>query len=332
MRQKYRSLIILFTIILFIFLSDSIRQSILSSLSLCVKIMLPALFPFFILSGMLVDFGLDMLLPPTWCSFFIGTICGYPLGTRTVCAYYKQNKLKKTQASRLLACTANASPAFVVVAIGAAILQSKKIGFLLLFCQFINSFILFCLLIPKGNSSLCSSYTEISFVPSLINNTKNATQQILFTCSLTIVFGIICDLVSPLIANETINKLLVGFIEILHGCALLGTHDILIIAAVLGCSGLCVWFQCIYFIRSTDLSIKYLIFGKIHATFCLPLLISLFLEIETKYKFFSLIIIILTNTIIKCIIEHKGCEINHDFFKRDRKVLRLLRKSDQNSL
>ena len=277
MRSRYRFVPLLVLIFLFILLSDTIRDSILYSLTMCFKILIPSLFPYFVLSGMLMDFGMDTALPPTWCSMCIGLICGYPLGSRTVCNYYSQKKLSKSQAQTLLMCTANASPAFVVVVLGQSVLQDKKLGFLLLLCQSINALLLFLLLVPKKADGLHSIQPPCQLVSSLIKHSKGAVEQIFFVCSMTVIFGIIYDLLA-MILPANLCKLIAGYIEILRGGTALDNSSVYLLASVLGFSGLCVWSQCIYYILGTDLNILYLIVGKIHAALTLPLILSLFLE------------------------------------------------------
>ncbi len=329
MRSRYKVVFTILIMITLIILSQNVRLSIQNSLSLCVSLLIPALFPFFIISGMLFDFGIDLLIPPSLCSFFIGLICGYPLGTRTVCQCYQQQRLSRQQAQALLMCTANASPAFVVIVLGETILKSKSLGFLLLLFQSINALILFLLLVPKGKYQIKSTAGE-HILTSLIHNTKAAIEQILFVCSITMVFGIISDLISPILSKRL--KRLIGLIEILHGITLLDHKDLWAAAMLLGFSGLCVWAQCIFYIQKTDLNISYLILGKIQAALTLPQYINLFIAPAIGYKILSIIIIILTNIFLMCIIKTKGCDKKHDFFKKHRKMLRLLRASNENSI
>lgn len=328
MRSRYKVIFSLLIMFLLILLSQNVRLSIQNSLSLCINLMVPALFPFFIISGMLFDFGIDLLLPPPLCSFLIGLICGYPLGTRTVCQCYQQQRITKKQAETLLMCTANASPAFVIVVLGETILKSKTLGVLLLLSQVLNSLLIFLLFVPKGKLKIIGAAGE-NILTSLMNHTKNAIEQLLFVCGITVVFGIICDLILSVL--NTPSKKIIGLIEILHGSTFIEQNDLFFAAILLGFSGICVWVQCIFYVQKTDLKISFLIFGKIQSALTLPQYINLYVSAGVLNKILSFVIIILTNIVLMCIIKNKGCD-KYDFFKKRRKMLRLLRASHKNSV
>ena len=328
MRAYYKVTMTILTLGFLIIFSPIVRTSIYNSLTICAKFLIPSLFPFFIISGMLFDFGIDIIFPPTLCSFIIGLFCGFPIGTKSLCESYNKENLTKKQASALLLCTANASPAFIVITLGEAILKNKELGYLLLVCQAINAISLYLLTVPKSNFKINKSITK-DVSTSLIDNTKSATEQILFVCSMTTVFGILFDLLATFLKGNFIK--LSAFVELLHGITLFDKKNLLIIAAVLGFSGICAISQCIFFIKKTDLNIAYLFLGKIQASIVLPLYATLFINNKLQYKIISLIIILLTNIGMMCIMNIKGCENKNDFFKKHRKMLRLLRTSNKNS-
>lgn len=326
MRSRYKAIIFLTIIIILLFFSDIVRLSIQNSLSLCVQGLIPALFPYFVLSGVLLDLGIDLLFPGPWSSFLIGQICGFPLGTRSVCNLYQQNKLDRHQAHGLLMCTANASPAFVVVILGSVVLHNKELGYTLLLCQFLCSLLIFILFVPNKCKKHAHQTQTVSLIRSLMQNTKNAAEQLLFVCSLTTFFGIIFDFLYHLpFYDLPLFRMVTACTELLHGVTIFKENEIINISVILGLSGLCVWMQCAYYIRNTDLSFRYLVFGKLLYGLTLPSLMVILTSPQMKYKINALIIIILTNTIATCIIKNKGCEINHDIFKKHRKMLRLLR-------
>ncbi len=328
MRSRYKVTTAIIVLCLLIIFSPIVRTSIHNSLMLCAKFLIPSLFPFFIISGMLFDFGIDLIFPPTLCCFTIGLFCGFPIGTKSLCESYNKQNLTRKQASALLLCTANASPAFVVIALGETILKSKELGYLLLLCQSINAIFLYLLTVPKSKFKITKSVTK-DVLTSLIDNTKSATEQILFVCSMTIVFGILFDVVVPLLKGNLIK--LSAMVELLHGITLFDSDNLLVIAASLGFSGLCIISQCIFFIKKTDLNAAYLFWGKIQASIALPLYVTLFIDSKLQYKIMSFTIILLTNIGMMCIMNNKGCENKNDFFKEHRKMLRLLRASNKNS-
>lgn len=117
-----------------------------NGLTLCYNVIIPSLFPFFVLSTLVVDLGLARYLGrmtqgimeplfrvPGVCSsaFILGFIGGYPVGAKTAIELYEKGHCNKTEAERLLAFCNNSGPAFILGVVGAGIFVSSSIGLLL---------------------------------------------------------------------------------------------------------------------------------------------------------------------------------------------------------
>lgn len=315
-------------LIFVILISDVVRASILNSILLCLQNLIPALLPSFVLCGMLLDCGVEMIFPPAWAAFLIGLVCGYPIGSSSVCRLYNERKLDKTQAEGLLACTANASPAFVIVVIG-TLLENKALGYTLWFLQILVATLLFIYLVPRKTQRCSSQACSITLATSLIQNIKKTMEQLFFVCGCTIVFGIFFDVLSQTVVlhSKTI-KTLIACMELTHGLTLYGNEEIYSVATILGFSGFAILTQCAYYVQQTDLRFRFVLIGKILYAAWMPLILYL-LQPHVSYKIPALIIFILTNVLTACIIRPKGCEKENDFFKRNRKMLCLLRKSNK---
>lgn len=115
-------------------------------LMLCYNVILPSLFPFFVLSALVVDLGLagyigraleGIMRPlfnvPGACAsaFALGFVGGYPVGARTALSLYQKGMCTKTEAERLLAFCNNSGPAFILGVVGAGVFASSKVGLLL---------------------------------------------------------------------------------------------------------------------------------------------------------------------------------------------------------
>lgn len=103
------------------------------SIKLCLTVLLPSLFPFFVVSSLAVDTGLASLAGralekpmrllfnvPGACApaFALGLVGGYPVGAKTAIALYQKGLCSKVQAQRLLAFCNNSGPAFILGAVG----------------------------------------------------------------------------------------------------------------------------------------------------------------------------------------------------------------------
>ncbi|WP_294512771.1 nucleoside recognition domain-containing protein [uncultured Intestinimonas sp.] len=115
-------------------------------LRLCYNVILPSLFPFFVLSALVVDLGLagyigralEGLMRPLFnvpgacaSAFALGFVGGYPVGARTALSLYQKGMCTKTEAERLLAFCNNSGPAFILGVVGAGVFASSRVGLLL---------------------------------------------------------------------------------------------------------------------------------------------------------------------------------------------------------
>ena len=117
-----------------------------NGLTLCGNVIIPSLFPFFVLSSLVVDLGLagylgrllERVMRPLFrvngacaSALALGFIGGYPVGARTAIALYQNGMCSRTEAQRLLAFCNNSGPAFILGVVGAGVFASSKVGVLL---------------------------------------------------------------------------------------------------------------------------------------------------------------------------------------------------------
>ena len=115
-------------------------------LNLCANVIVPSLFPFFVLSGLVVELGLAgyvgrvlerVMVPlfrvPGACAsaLALGFIGGYPVGARTAIDLYETGHCSKTEAERLLAFCNNSGPAFILGVVGTGVFCDSRAGLLL---------------------------------------------------------------------------------------------------------------------------------------------------------------------------------------------------------
>ena len=117
-----------------------------TGLKLCGNVIIPSLFPFFVLSSLVVELGLagylgrllEGLMRPLFgvsgacaSAFVLGFIGGYPVGAKTAISLYQNGMCTKTEAERLLAFCNNSGPAFILGVVGAGVFASSRVGVLL---------------------------------------------------------------------------------------------------------------------------------------------------------------------------------------------------------
>lgn len=112
-------------------------------LALCADTIIPSLFPFFVLSGMVMELGLAKYLGRVlervmWPLFrvngagatavVLGLVGGYPVGARTAIELYRSGYCSRTQTERLLAFCNNSGPAFILGVVGAGVFGDGRAG------------------------------------------------------------------------------------------------------------------------------------------------------------------------------------------------------------
>ena len=116
------------------------------ALSVCARLIVPSLFPFFVLSSYCTALGLPgvmgrLLAPaamrlygisgPGASALLIGLTGGYPAGAAYIADMEKSGAVSSAEAERLLAFCNNSGPAFLVGAVGIGIFHSSAAGLLL---------------------------------------------------------------------------------------------------------------------------------------------------------------------------------------------------------
>ena len=111
--------------------------------TLCLQTVLPSLFPFFVLSSLLVQSDVPRLLSRAMAgvmyplfgvsgagasALILGLLGGYPVGARTVAELYGRGEIAREAAEQLLAFCNNSGPGFFLGVCGTAVFGSARAG------------------------------------------------------------------------------------------------------------------------------------------------------------------------------------------------------------
>ncbi len=234
--QKNRWLLAACLLLLFALLGfgANTAEAIRGALWLCAHTVIPALFPFLVLSELLTALlgGLRLpgerlferifYLPGAGISaFLLGAICGFPIGAKTAAELCLGGVITKEEAERLAALSANTGPAFAVLAVGAGLFRSLRLGLVLYFTQIIAAILL---ALPEAKkkkrcraplsgaaqrTGKTASLPEILYRSSLTMLTVTGT--VLFFASLTSLFS--------LFLPKPAAALIAAFLEVGNGSA-----------------------------------------------------------------------------------------------------------------
>lgn len=119
------------------------------SVTVCLQVVIPTLFPFFVFSAFAVESGLSVILGraiapamrifrvggAAGSAFVLGLVSGFPVGARTAISLYESGQCTKTESERLLSFCNNTGPAFILGSVGVGIFNSRSAGLLLYVAQ-----------------------------------------------------------------------------------------------------------------------------------------------------------------------------------------------------
>ncbi len=96
---------------------------------LCIRVIIPSLFPFFVCSALLVETGaakrlgrwLSFAMRPLFnvpgsagVAFVLGALSGYPVGAKCGVDLYERNLCTKAEAQRIICFCNNSGPLFII--------------------------------------------------------------------------------------------------------------------------------------------------------------------------------------------------------------------------
>ena len=142
-RPLFSALMVLFFLLLFLRNTEIAISFITQGLRLCTGSVIPSLFPFMVLSELLVGGGLAEELTsrlPPWLhqafgfsragfgAFLLGLFCGFPVGARCAMIALDAARIDRTEAERILCFATIPSSAFMISAVGVSLWGSRRLG------------------------------------------------------------------------------------------------------------------------------------------------------------------------------------------------------------
>lgn len=225
--------------------SREVSAAVSQAVSVCTQVLLPALFPFLVLSNLLVRSDtlrrLSGHLEPVTRSLFglpgslaapllLGAIGGYPVGAKTVAALYRAGGCRCEDALRALCFCNNGGPAFFIGALGAGLLNDPSLGLRLYLTHLLAALLIgtFCLgnkTSVKSNSSTDHMPDDRPFLPSLLGAVTDGFGAFLNLCAFVLLFSVWICLLRQLpvfsALPQGLQGLLCGLLELTSGAGML---------------------------------------------------------------------------------------------------------------
>jgi sporulation integral membrane protein YlbJ len=271
-------------------------DSALTGAKLFFNAVFPSLFPFIIIINIITAFnGISIyskifgkilckpLRLPNPCSFvlIVSILCGYPLGAKYTCDLYDKKLIDIKTTQKLLNIASNASPLFVIGAIGTSMLGNTTLGYLLLISNYLSCFLM-GLLIP---SNITNTYIPLKKIKTSQNinigkvlkgSVDDAVKSSMMIGGFIVIFSVIIGIIknnaifdiaiSKLaflnISKEIIMGSTLGLLEMTNGCHMICTSSIqllsklIILSFLISFSGFSIVSQVYSFTYKYPVSIK----------------------------------------------------------------------------
>jgi sporulation integral membrane protein YlbJ len=254
-----------------------------TGLRLCAVSVIPSLFPFMVISELLVASGIGKLAErlagrpfsrlfgisgTASAAILLGLLCGFPVGAKTTVSLYDKGYITKKEAERLLTVCNVPSSGFLISTVGVALFSDRTFGVFLFLAAILASLLTGVIgrLLSRPQQEI-PCHADIK-MPTVGVNTftsavSSATRSMLSVCAYVVFFsslvGCLSHIADRFALPAAFSSFLFAFFEISSGANAAATLPNPIVAAVLcgfavGWSGLSVHFQILTICGERELS------------------------------------------------------------------------------
>ena len=271
---------VIFTALIFscaIFFSDELAEYVSKGLILSVRIIIPSVFPFLLITEPAVRFirferidGIRRLFERLFHIngaalpvFVCGVLCGFPLGAKLAIMMYENGKISKCECERLVAFANNASPGYAICAVGMRMRGSLTEG-ILLYISILTSSVIVGILVGINKDNSTDSHFITRQKCSFAESVKSSATICIHITGFVAVFSIAVGAVDHFIRDDVLKAIIISVLEIGNAgiylsdlCIMPRGVTLALTAFSMSFSGICVCAQTLGLInKGSDISIK----------------------------------------------------------------------------
>lgn len=266
-----------------------IYESIMYALRMWVNNLIPAMFPFFIISDILINYNITDYIPKKIRSFFksvfnitdnmlsiflLSMISGFPSNARNTRNMYDKKMIDLDEANHILMFSHFSNPVFILTTVGLYFFHYEKLGIIILISHYLSNVILGIILrryfkhdkeIGYGNKQ-----ERLSFGNIFLGAIRKSVDTVILICGIVTVFLLLSTIVVDIFNLGEYNAMFLrGLFEITIGVEALGklsvsfTHKAVMASFFLAFGGLSVHMQVMSQITDTDIKYSYFFAGRV---------------------------------------------------------------------
>lgn len=282
-------IITLFVLYQVIIEKTMVYSSINYALNIWVNNLIPTLFPFFIISDILINYNLTLYIPKIFkkmCKqlfritdnmitiLILSVISGFPSNARNTRILYDKGLITLDEANHILIFSHFSNPLFILTTVGVFFFGDKNIGIILLISHYLSNFLLGILFrdyFSHNDLLVLDECNNEDFGTVFVSAIKKSIDTILLICGIVTVFMLLSSIVVNTFDFNIYNSMIVkGMLEITIGIEALGKLGIPMIykAVIASCflsfGGLSVHMQVMSQITDTNIKYRYFFIGRIY--------------------------------------------------------------------
>ena len=285
-----------FTAVAVLVLSNNVRLGIRKGLALCASNVIPSLFLFTTVALFISYSGIGRVLGQvispitrlllgidneTASVFLLSAVSGYPVGAKLLETLYKDGKISRPKALKMLTFSVNAGPSFVVTAVGMCMLKSNEIGLRLLVVHLAATIIIavFVRFLPdrlfgdNTPTNIDKTSTSRSLSDAFVTSVSDAGATMLNICAFVVFFSGISEILFEVMPQKAPE--LIGFLEVTVGLVHCTVKQLPFVAFLLGFGGVSVIFQIMFSAKTISPKIGVIIVSRLAHGILSALLITL---------------------------------------------------------
>lgn len=258
------------------------------ALNIWVKNLIPTLFPFFVISDVLINYNFTAYIP----SFFkklckslfnitdnmitiliLSIISGFPSNARNTRTLYDKGMISLDEANHILIFSHFSNPLFILTTVAVFFFGNKDVGWILLISHYLSNFLLgimFKKYFKHKNLVNEVSDMKLDFGNVFVGAIRKSIDTVLLICGIVVIFMMLSSIVNDVFSFNIYNSMIVkGILEITIGIEALGKLGVSLIykAVIASCflafGGLSVHMQVMSQITETDIKYRYFFIGRL---------------------------------------------------------------------
>ena len=293
MKSKIKNILIIIILIIItcyvIIKKNIVKESILYGINIWINYLIPSLFPFFVISDILINYNITSYIPTHLKSLFkkifnitdnmltillLSIISGFPSCGRNIKAMYEEKNITEEEANHLLVFAHYSNPVFILVTI--PIILKINTSIIILLSHYISTFII-ALIIKKRfkhkENIKIHNWNKLNFGNVLVESINKSVDSILSICGIIVTFYLLSTIIVDILnINIYEESLIRGLLEITSGIEslkLVNTNTIyksVITTCFLSFGGLSIHLQTKSYLINTKINYLYFLVGRIYQT------------------------------------------------------------------